>query len=144
MGEIISIQEKTGEIEFRIGYSATFEERIVTLDDDKRELFFTRDPVSSMACPFLREKYPGRVICTVHDSRPELCRQYSCFRILVLDQEGKPAGRVLYRTRSFSSPDARLNAIWQQDCRQLDIRDENTWEEEVAQTFKRAGWLVVK
>jgi uncharacterized protein len=144
MGEVITILEKTGETEFRIGYSTTLEERIVTLDPDKQVLFFIKNAMSTMACPFLREIAPGRVICTVHSSRPELCRQYSCFRILILDANGKFMGRVIDKTRYFTTMDPHIREIWQRECQPLEIREDTVWEEEVGMIFTRAGYRVVK
>lgn len=143
MGEIIGIQEKTGDGEFRIRYS-TGEERLVSLDPDKKDLFFTKAPQTTMACPFLREEMPGKSLCTVHHSRPDLCRQYSCFRILVLDKQGRRRGRVLDKTRYFSSTDPRLHEIWNAQCRVLDIAQDFLWEEEVGKIFTRAGYFVEK
>jgi hypothetical protein len=144
MGEIISIREKTGDCEFRIGYSATGEERTVNLDPDKKNLFFSENAKTTMACPFLREDNSGRVICTVHSSRPELCRQYSCFRILILDAEGRRAGRVLDKTRYLTATDLQLQEIWARECRSLPIADEARWEEEVGNILTRAGYCVIK
>jgi len=142
MGEIISIREQTGDTRFRIGYSTTLEERDVVLDPDKQDLFFSAKPATSMACPFLRARGTGRVICTVHHSRPDLCRQYSCFRILILDADGRPAGRVMDGTRYFTATDPRLYAIWQAECRMLDIPNERLWEKEVQKILTRAGYCV--
>ncbi len=88
MGEIISIMDAPCGGRFTIGYSTTFEERTVRLDPDKEELFYSAPRVSGLACPFLRKRGEATCICTVHASRPDLCRQYSCFRILILDFEG--------------------------------------------------------
>jgi uncharacterized protein len=143
MGEIISIREKTGDSEFRIRYT-TGEERDVNLDPDKKDLFFTKTPQNTMACPFLREEMPGRSLCTVHNSRPDLCRQYSCFRILVLDAQGKHAGRVLDKTRYFTATDSRLHEIWNAQCRMLETEQDFLWEDEVKKVFTRAGYFVVK
>lgn len=144
MGEIITILERTGDAEYRIGYSTTLEERTVTLDPDKQDLFFINDAISTMACPFLRKTSTGRVICTVHSSRPELCRQYSCFRILVLDKNGRPGGRVMDNTRYFTAMDHNILEIWQRECQPLDIQEDTLWEEEVGMIFTRAGFRVVK
>jgi uncharacterized protein len=143
MGEIISIQEKTGDTDFRIGYT-TGEVRSVRLDPDKEDLFFTKGPWTAMACPFLRAEAPGRSICTVHNSRPDICRQYSCFRILVLDAQGRRAGRVLDNTRYLVATDPRLNEIWNANCRMLDIVQDLQWEDEVGMILTRAGFRVVK
>ena len=113
MGEIISIQEQIHPYEFRIGYTDG-EERIVSVDPDKRELF--RDQrqgdKKSIACPFLRQRAPHRRICTVHASRPELCSMYLCSRILILNKDGKKAGRVSHGTRSFTTEDRTLLDLW--------------------------------
>jgi Fe-S-cluster containining protein len=144
MGEIISILEQTGTTTFRIGYSATLEERVVTLDPDKQDLFFATSPKTSLACPFLRERAPGRFICTVHQSRPELCRQYSCFRILVLDPAGHHVGRVREGSRHFTTTDPRLHAVWQTGCRLTDIQDEDVWEKNAEEIFTRSGYRVIR
>jgi len=146
MGEIIEIREVTGPLEFRIGFSATGEERMVTVDPDKRDLFLSKDTVTErhIACPFLREKVPGTVICTVHDSRPDLCRQYSCYRILVLDPEGKRIGRVHDASRYFTSSDDKLRELWKNEIAGREIADESLWEEEVSRIIVQAGYRVVR
>jgi uncharacterized protein len=144
MGEVISIRDVMNSDMFRIWFTTTGEERIVTLDLDKRDLFYQMGPKSSMACPFLRQRDPGRVICTVHVSRPDLCRQYSCFRLLILNTEGKRAGRVLDKTRYMAATDSRIHEIWQRECRTLDIIVEDRWEDEIERIFTREGYSVVR
>ncbi len=144
MGEIISIQKQSGRTGFRIGYSTTLETRDVVLDTDKEDLFFRTPPQGSLACPFLRELSPDRRICTVHDSRPDLCRQYSCFRILILDRDGRRAGRVMAGNRSFTATDARLHEIWQDQCRNLDIPDDEAWERAVGEILSGEGYRVIR
>jgi uncharacterized protein len=144
MGEIISIREKTREDEFRIEYSATGETRLVTLDPDKKTLFFSKESKTTIACPFLREQKPGRSVCSVHSSRPELCRQYSCFRILILDADGRKAGRVIDKTRYFTTTNPRLHEIWIRECSPLEIPDDELWEEEIRKILTRAGYCVIK
>ena len=103
MGEIISIREQIRPYEFRIGYT-NGEERVVSVDPDKRVLFGyqQQEEKKFLACPFLRQRAPRERICTVYASRPELCRNYLCSRILVLDQDGKKPGG--YRTGPVVSP----------------------------------------
>ncbi|NLD57841.1 MAG: YkgJ family cysteine cluster protein [Methanomicrobiales archaeon] len=144
MGEIISIRERSGRTGFRIGYSTTLETRDVVLDSDKEDLFFGTPQQGSLACPFLRELAPGRRICTVHDSRPDLCRQYSCFRILILDQDGRQAGRVMAGGRYFTATDTRLHEIWQEKCRNLDVPGEEAWERTVETILSAEGYHVIR
>jgi Fe-S-cluster containining protein len=144
MGEIIVIGEQLGGDEFRIRLTPTMEERTVRLDPDKRDLFYRDGPRSPMACPFLRELGPGRKICTVHQSRTDLCRQYSCYRILVLDEDGKRAGRVMEGSRHFTASDPALHELWQRDCLPLNIPDDEQWEMRIEQVLTCAGYRVLR
>lgn len=146
MGEIIEILEETAPFCFRIGYTTTCEERQVVVDPDKQELFLRQEETSkrSLACPFLRKAAPGRIICTVHLSRPDLCRQYSCFRILILDQEGKPSGKVMENTRILRTMDHHIRELWDRDICRINDADERRWEELVEQVLSREGYRVIR
>lgn len=145
MGEIISIQEQIDSYEFRIRYTDG-EERIVSLDPDKRELFpdLKERDKKSLACPFLRHQAPDKRICTVHASRPELCRMYLCSRILVLDAAGRKAGRVLPGTRIFTTEDGTLLDLWCRTIRDTPVPDDCQWEKNVEDIFTRAGYRVIR
>ncbi|RPI40389.1 MAG: YkgJ family cysteine cluster protein [Methanoregulaceae archaeon] len=144
MGEIISIQEQIGTYIFRIGY-IDGEERIVTVDSDKRELFCDQqqEDKKTIACPFLRQR-AHIPICTVHASRPELCRNYLCSRILILNKDGEKAGRVPQGTRSFTTEDRTLLDLWSCTLRDTRIPDDELWEKNVEDVFTRAGYRVIR
>ncbi|HUH79094.1 MAG TPA: YkgJ family cysteine cluster protein [Methanoregula sp.] len=146
MGEILWILGQTGPDEFRILVSATGEERVVNVDPGKRDLFYPRTDgnARSLACPFLRKSGPGLFTCTVYQSRPDLCRQYACFRILVLDATGRKVGRVMDRSRHFVSADPLLNALWKEKISPADIPDEMLWEEHVGNVLSGAGYRVIR
>jgi uncharacterized protein len=145
MGEIISIREQISAYEFRIGYTDG-EERRVSVDPDKRDLFrnYKHDDKKSIACPFLRQRASDKRICTVHASRPELCRGYLCSRMLVLDNLGKKAGRVPHGSRYFTSEDRRLLEIWNRRIRDITVADDENWEKTVDDIFTRAGYRVIR
>jgi Fe-S-cluster containining protein len=145
MGEIISIQEQVRPFAFRIRYTDG-EERLVSVDMDKRELFShePQDEKKSPACPFLRLREPHERICTVHASRPELCRMYLCSRVLILNKEGKKAGRVLYGTRFFTTEDGALLDIWRRYLCDNNQPDDEQWEKTIEIVFTRAGYQVLR
>jgi len=60
MGDIIGIEDRIDPVNFRIRFSVTGEERMVTLDPDKGDLFRSQDigHIRPMACPFLRFRDP--------------------------------------------------------------------------------------
>jgi Fe-S-cluster containining protein len=143
MGEIIEILEVFEPYSFRIGFTVTGEERIVSLDPEKQELF-TAQETRLMACPFLRQNSNKKFVCSVHSSRPELCRQYSCYRILVLDSKDKRIGRVTNASRYFTTTDADLRKLWNREISGVVITDETCWEEHVERTFTRAGYRIMR
>lgn len=145
MGEIIGIQEQTGPFEYRLVFSTTMEERLVRIDPDKRDLFLSQDILEKrpMACPFLRERIKGTVICTVHQTRPDLCRQYGCFRILVCSRKGERLGRVMDNSRYFTTMDHELRTVWNKEIAPITIADEAGWEEEVDRILSAAGYRVI-
>lgn len=145
MGEIISIREQINTYEFRIGYTDG-EERMVSVDPDKRDLFRNQqqDDKKSIACPFLRQRASDKRICTVHASRPELCRGYLCSRILILGKEGNKAGRVPHGTRYFTSEDRILLELWNRRIRDIADPDDENWEKIVDDIFTRAGYRVIR
>jgi len=146
MGEIIEILEELECRTFRIRFSVTGEERIVSVDPEKQELFCLQEirTLRPMACPFLRQNGNNKFVCSVHTSRPDLCRQYSCYRILVLDREKNRIGRVNDSSRYFTTSDENLRRLWNQEIAGIPIQKEDDWEEYVEQTLKNVGYLVVR
>lgn len=146
MGEVIAIREQAGPAEFVIRYTITGEERRVWLDPDKVDLFFRQEILSRrpMACPFLRERSPGSAVCTVHYTRPDLCRQYRCFRILVLGPDDTRLGRVADGSRYFITLDPTLRAFWDREIAGSEIADDPAWETFVEQVLSQAGYRVIR
>jgi hypothetical protein len=146
MGEIIGIREEIRPFTFRIWFTVTGEEREVTVDSDKRDLFLSHDitKIRPMACPFLRSLPRGKFACSVHESRPDLCRQYFCFQILVCNSAGKPIGKMRDEGRCISTMDTDLHDLWHREINGVKIPDENHWEEHVARVLNREGYRVVR
>ncbi len=146
MGDVIGIRERTGPFEFLIWYKITGEERRVWIDPDKKDLYLAQDIGKSrpMACPFLRERSSGSAICTVHYTRPDLCRRYACFRILVLGPEGERLGRVIEGSRYFTTTDPELRALWEREIAGVEIPDEEVFEEYVERVLSGAGYRVIR
>ncbi len=145
MGEIIEILEDLGTGSLRIGFTVTGEERIVSIDPEKQELFHTQkiQTLRPMACPFLRVSGNKKLVCSVHASRPELCRQYSCYRILVLDLQGRPVGKVADASRNLTTTHDNLRILWNQEIADVAIPDEDDWEMGVGQILTLRGYRVM-
>lgn len=80
MGDVFGIVEQTGQFEYLIQYLITGVQQTVAIDPDKTEQFISTIILDkrSLACPFLRFEDSGLAICTIHQTRPDLCRIYLC------------------------------------------------------------------
>jgi len=76
-----------------------------------RDLFSSgeRDP---SWCPFQRKDAAGLFTCTIHGTRPRLCREFRCRTMLIYDRDGLEAGYVKGR-RSLVTDDPDLLSAWQ-------------------------------
>jgi hypothetical protein len=77
-------------------------------------------------------------------TRPELCRSYACFRILILGPDGKKAGRVPDGTRSLVTAESALLGLWDTEIRDAFLPGDDEWEECVEGIITRAGYRVIR
>jgi len=146
MGQVHTIQEIRGEFEFVVNNQYTSEKTAVIVDQDKHNLFKDKSIFEEQpeACPFLRYTTRDRkAYCTVHFTRPEICRDYGCWRLLILNSRGLRAGRIMYQ-RSFFSDDADLTRLWNACIDNLAEPDDVVWEEKITRILTNAGYTILK
>lgn len=115
----------------------------VRVDPDKIALFEDRSSIEELpgACPFLRfDGETGKAWCTVHLTRPDLCREYCC-RLLILDSRGKLAGRVTYQTALIPENDD-LGRLWERVQPTVDGLRGAEWDEKLIRILTEAGYRV--
>ena len=146
MGQVHTIKEIRGAFDFLVNNQYTGEKTAVIVDQDKRHLFedksiFLEQPE---ACPFLRyQTEDKKVYCTVHFTRPEICKDYGCWRLLILNYQGSRAGRIMYQ-RAFFSDDEDLTRLWKRCIDPLNEPDDAIWEEKITRILRNAGYTVRK
>jgi hypothetical protein len=144
MGQVHTIKEIRGEFEFLVNNQYTGEKTVVIIDPEKHHLFedkriFLEQPE---ACAFLRYHPEDRkAYCTVHLTRPEICRDYGCWRLLILNSHGSRAGRIMYQ-RTFFSDDDDLTLLWKRSVDFLNEPDDAIWEEKIREILTRAGYTI--
>lgn len=146
LGFVHSIKEDLGNYRFLIHNTFTGEETLVAVDPDKHGLFddqriFLKIP---NACPFFRHQ-PGSELayCTVHRTRPEICQDYACWRLLILNHRGCRVGKIKY-IRTLISDDPLLNRIWADCIDSITEPDDRLWEDEMIRVLARSGYSVRK
>jgi hypothetical protein len=146
MGQVHTIKETRGDFEFLVSNQYTGEKTVVMVDSDKRILFLDKNifPDQPEACPFLRyHPLDRKSYCTVHLTRPEICRDFGCWRLLILNPGGLRAGRIMYQ-RAFYSDDADLTRLWDECIDPLDEPDDELWEKKITRALVNAGYTVRK
>jgi uncharacterized protein len=135
--------EERGNHTFVVQNHYTGDVKEVRVDPDKIALFEDRSSIDDLpnACPFLRfDKETGKAWCTVHLTRPDLCREYCC-RLLILDAQGKLAGRVTYQT-AFIPENDELGRLWERVQPTVDGLRGTEWDEAVIGILTAAGYRV--
>jgi Fe-S-cluster containining protein len=144
LGLVHRIKEDLGNGRFLLLNQYTGEVTDVAIDSDKVALYsdtgtFLREPE---ACPFFRIRGDdNKGYCTVHRTRPEICRDFSCWRVLILDAEGRRAGRIMFH-QTFVPEDPALSALWEERIAPLPSDDDAAWVEDVVRILIEAGYTV--
>jgi uncharacterized protein len=146
MGYVHAIREERGEYRFLVRNHYTGEETLVEVDPDNHALFDDKSIFAAWphSCPFFRYLPGGEwACCTVHATRPEICRDYGCWRLLILDHTGRRAGRIKNR-RTLCSDDALLTTLWERCTEEHREEDDRKWEDAMIRILSRAGYSVRK
>lgn len=146
MGYVFAITEEYGNYEYLLKNEYLGDTSRVTVAPEMVPLFEDRSIFESFprACPFLRiDRTEGKAFCTVHETRPELCRIYGCWRMLILDWRGRRAGRVMHGS-SVSFDDGLLRHIWDSRIRDMDSADDEEWQRKVIRILQRFGYTVIR
>jgi hypothetical protein len=131
-------------LRFLVRNQYTGERTPVVVDPDKVELYLDQSTFTERpeACPFFRfDRSVAKGYCTVHLTRPEICRDYGCWRLLILDAGGKRVGRIMGQ-RHLASEDPRLTRLFSDQINPLVEPDDRVWDDRVIQMLERAGYTV--
>lgn len=146
LGTVLTIEEEISETEFIICNQYTGERKKVRIDEDKLHLYPDRSIFDELpeACPFLRpDPANKRVCCTIHETRTDMCREYGCWRILILDGNGKPVARIM-GPRIFRTKDDKIREIWDRRVALLDPSNQDRWDMEMEEILTEEGYCIRK
>jgi len=144
LGLVHKIIEESGDYHFLVNNQYTGEKTAVSVDPDKISLYCDTSIFSERpdACPFFR--YDARYAkgyCTIHQTRPEICRDYGCWRLLILDSHGKRAGRIMCQ-RHLASENEALTRLFEEQINPLAGCDDADWDSQVIWVLVEAGYTV--
>lgn len=117
----------------------------VRIDPDKAHLFRDRSILRRLpdACPFLRQDPRTRLaVCTVHATRPDLCREFGCWRLLILGPGGNTAGRIM-GSRHLASRDPELMRLWHVWREGASDLEDTSWDRSLIRFLAGHGYRVI-
>jgi Fe-S-cluster containining protein len=144
MQDVHRIIEDRGNYTFVVHNHYTGDVDEVRIDPDKIALFEDASSIEELpdACRFLRfDAETGKAWCTVHQTRPDICREYCCWRLLFLDSEGKRAGRVMYQTLFLADNEA-MSQLWERVKPTLESLSGSEWDDELIRILTASGYRV--
>ena len=82
-------------------------------------------------CPFVRKKPDGKgIACAIYTTRPQICREFRCYRMLIFNHYGHECGRIMGRNE-LKTIDESLARIWKEQIASLPHRDDVRWTKSV-------------
>ncbi len=91
-------------------------------------------------CIFLRKNRSGEgSVCAVYASRPNVCREFRCYRILIRDPDGTLRGKVVGK-HTLRTEDRVLEGLWTRYLEQVPFRDTREWSEGILRMLGEHGY----
>lgn len=76
-------------------------------------------PGSGNGCIFMRKKPDGPgVICAIYPARPQICREFRCYHMVIFNAGNKEAGRMVGKS-DIQTADPELARIWNDEIKPL-------------------------
>jgi uncharacterized protein len=117
-GSFLTIERQLNDRDYYCRYSLTGEMFPVHVDTDfadevsDRAQADTGIPVGKRPCPFLCRRNNGNgFACAIYATRPRVCREFRCYRLLIYDTNGHPAGKVI-GANEIRTSDEVLARLW--------------------------------
>jgi uncharacterized protein len=93
-------------------------------------------------CPFMRKSPDTRgIACAIYATRPQTCRNFRCYRMVILDHEGHECGRIMGRN-DLKTTDKILEQIWKNHIAPLlPHHSDMRWEKAVIDALVPYGYF---
>jgi hypothetical protein len=91
-------------------------------------------------CPFLRKNNSGiGTACAIYATRPLICREFRCYRMLIYNRDGHQCGRIIGRS-DLKTTDELLEKLWNEQITSLPHTDDARWEKAVIAALAAHGY----
>ena len=91
-------------------------------------------------CLFLRRsRHDAGNFCTIYSTRPKVCRDFRCYRMLIRTRDGTICGRVIGKN-TIRTEDVALENLWNGKIAAIPYGDPAAWTETVAGILAGHGY----
>jgi Fe-S-cluster containining protein len=91
-------------------------------------------------CPFMQKNQSGDgFACAIYATRPQVCKEFRCYRMLIFDRDGHECGRIMARNE-LKTTDETLERIWKEEIAPLPYREVPRWVKLVIDTLAAYGY----
>ncbi len=142
-GEFIKIERQLTSRDYYCRYGIKNELFLAHIEGDYAD---SQPPVSKegeimKGCPFIRHNRNGfSITCAIYATRPRICRDFRCFRMVIFDREGYECGRIIGR-KDLKTPDETLSKIWKEHIAPLlPGHDDSRWDRTVITALADYGY----
>jgi uncharacterized protein len=92
------------------------------------------------SCGFLRKNREGEgTVCAIYATRPKVCRDFRCYRMIIRTREREICGRVIGKYTLITG-DAVLERLWNAQVVAISPADPVAWEKNVAGILAEHGY----
>lgn len=99
-----------------------------------------RNSLDKKPCTFLRKNPDGEgTACAIYATRPKVCCDFRCYRMLIRNQEGKVCGKVIGKT-TLRTEDAVLEKLLNTQIAAIPSGDIAVWTEKVVRILSENNY----
>jgi hypothetical protein len=77
--------------------------------------------------------------CAIYTTRPQVCKEFRCYFMLIYDRDGHECGRIMARNE-LRTTDETLERIWKEVIAPLPSRDVTHWVKLVIDILAAHGY----
>jgi Fe-S-cluster containining protein len=102
----------------------------------------TNEGKPKKGCPFMQKNLSGDgFACAIYATRPQVCKEFRCYRMLIFDRDGHERGRIMARN-DLRTTDETLERIWNEEIAPLPKHEVTRWEKRMIDTLAAHGYRV--
>jgi Fe-S-cluster containining protein len=124
-GDFIKIERQLTSRDYYCRYGIKNELFLAHVEGDFIESY-PQDPGDgkpAKGCPFMQKNLTGDgFTCAIYATRPRVCKDFRCYRMLIFDGDGHECGRLMARN-DLRTTDQTLARIWKEEIAPLACED---------------------